>query len=183
MGRVHIHLISLVAMLGAAQAQMSVSTFGATDARLCYEQAAEAVVASTENCDEALRETGMTKRDRMATLVNRGIILNRTGRYDDALADFGAALDRDSTLAEAYLNRGNTYFLMRRFDDAIADYETSLDNNLGKAHVAWYNIGLAYEAKKDAVKAREAFRTSLSIAPDFAPAQAKLGPPAAPSPD
>ncbi len=177
----HICLISLAGVTGAAHAQMSVSTFGATDARLCYEQAAEATVASTDDCDKALREAGLTKRDRIATLVNRGIILNRAGRFDEALADFGKALDSDAGLAEAYLNRGNTYFLMRRYDEAIVDYERSLDNGLGKSHVAWYNIGLAHEAKKDAVKAREAYRTSLSIAPDFGPAQKKLQPSVSPA--
>lgn len=158
-----------------AFAQMAVSTFGATDARLCYEAAADEHDTSVETCDDALRDSAMTVRDRLATLVNRGIILNRAGRYQEALDDFGAALDRDGNLAEAYLNRGNTYYLIRQYDDAIDDYEAALDAGLSKSHVAWYNIGLAQEAKKDPVKAKEAYRMALEINPYFGPAQSKLG--------
>ena len=156
-------------------AQMAVSTFGATDARLCYEAAADEFDTSVETCDDALREGAMTVKDRLATRVNRGIILNRAGRYQEALDDFGAALDRDGSLAEAYLNRGNTYFLIRQYDDAINDYEAALDAGLTKSHVAWYNIGLAQEAKKDPVKAKEAYRMALEINPYFGPALTKLG--------
>lgn len=157
-----------------AAAQMSISTFGATDAVLCFENAGDQFATNTDDCDEALKSQAMSARDTMATYVNRGIILNRAGKLDEALADFDWALSRDETLAEAYLNRGNTYYLMRRYDEALGDYETSLKHDLTKAHVAWYNIGLAYEAKKDAVKANDAYRTALEINPDFGPAQKKL---------
>lgn len=159
----------------ASLAQVSVSTFGATDAHLCYQTAADQFSSDTDACDAALKGAGMTARDRMATYVNRGIILNRAGRLDEALADFNKALDRDNSLAEAYLNRGNTYFLMRRYDDAILDYETSLRSELKKVDVAWYNIGLAHEAKRDAVKAKEAYRMALEFNPYFGPALKKLG--------
>jgi tetratricopeptide (TPR) repeat protein len=164
-----------------AAAQMSVSTFGATDAALCYENAADANAVNTDDCDQALKAGALTVRDMTATYVNRGVILNRAGRLDEALADFDKALAKDEDLAEAFLNRGNTYYLMRRYDEALDDYQTSLKHGLTKSHVAWYNIGLAYEAKKDAVKAKDAYRTALAINPDFGPAQKKLGP--QPQPD
>ncbi len=160
---------------GAALAQMAVSTFGATDAQLCYQAAADSFDSNTDDCDEALKGGALTARDRIATYVNRGIILNREGRLDEALADFNKALGTDAELAEAFLNRGNTYYLMRRYDEAIEDYNTSLRYDLGKSHVAWYNIGLAQEAKKDDVKAKEAYRMALEINPEFGPAQKKLG--------
>lgn len=159
----------------AASAQMAVSTFGATDAQLCYQAAVDQFASDTEDCDQALKDGAMTMRDRMATYVNRGIILNRAGRLDEALDDFDKALDRDDGLAEAYLNRGNTYFLMRQYDDAISDYEAALRYDLKKADIAWYNIGLAHEAKRDDVKAKEAYRTALEINPDFGPALRKIG--------
>lgn len=159
----------------ALNAQMAVSTFGATDAQLCYEDARDDMSSNADHCDEALKTAGMTERDRIATYVNRGLILNRAGRLNEALADFDEALSRDDGTAEAYLNRGNTYYLMRRYDEAIEDYRASLDYDLAKAHVAWYNIGLAYEAQNDPAKARSAYQTSLELNPDFGPAQAKLG--------
>ncbi len=173
--------LSLSLLSEAALAQMSVSTFGSTDAQLCYQAAADSFASDTDDCDEALQNGTLTTRVKTATYVNRGIILNREGRLDEALADFDRALEKDAELAEAFLNRGNTYFLMRQYDDAIADYETSLRHGLGKSHIAWYNIGLAYEAKRDEVKAKEAYNAALEINPDFGPAQKKLGRSAPPS--
>lgn len=167
-------LLALLAPVSAS-AQMSVSTFGATDARLCYEAALDNFERSADICDKALKMPGLTIRDRTATQVNRGIVLNRAGRLDEALADFNKAIESNGELAEAFLNRGNTYYLMRRYDEAIADYEASLTHDLQKSHVAWYNIGLAQEAKRDDVKARSAYQTALEINPEFGPAQKKLG--------
>jgi tetratricopeptide (TPR) repeat protein len=169
-------LTVLISAPTAASAQMAVTTFGATDAQRCYEDARDDFSRDASACDAALRSQAMTERDRVATYVNRGVVLNRAGSLDDALGDFNRAIAENEDLAEAFLNRGNTYFLMRRYDEAIADYEAALGRDLEKAHVAWYNIGLAREAKNDAVGARDAYRTALEINPDFGPAQKKLGP-------
>ncbi len=167
--------LAALAMIGPAAAQMSISTFGATDAQGCFEDAQSQTTISADRCDAALRGTPLTKRDRLATLVNRGIIHNRAGRLDAALADFNAALEGDAALGEAFLNRGNAQFLLRKFDLAIADYEKSLESGLSKPWIAWYNIGLAREALKDARGARTAYERALEINPDFGLAKRKLG--------
>jgi len=159
----------------SAMAQMAVSTFGANDAQLCYQAAADDFASDTADCDKALQGGALTARDRIATRVNRGIIYNREGKLDAALEDFNKAIEKNGELAEAFLNRGNTFYLMRRYDEAIEDYRTSLQFNLKQSHVAWYNIGLALEAKKDDVQAKEAYRTALEINPEFGPARKKLG--------
>lgn len=168
-------MIAAMAAVSPAGAQMSVSTFGATDAQGCYEDAQSETAISASRCDDALRGEALTKRDRIATLVNRGIIQNRAGRLDEALADFNAALEQDPALGEAWLNRGNAQFLLGNYDLAIADYEKSLDTDLSKPWVAWYNIGLAREALKDARGARTAFERALDVNPDFGLAKEKLG--------
>ncbi|MDZ7628905.1 MAG: tetratricopeptide repeat protein [Parvularculaceae bacterium] len=170
---------SMVAV--SASAQMAITTFGATDAQACYEDARNDRETSTDKCDAALVGQALTKRDRLATYVNRGIINNRAGKLTDALADFNTALDGDAGLGEAWLNRGNTRFLGGQYDLAVNDYEKSLDNNLSKPWVAWYNIGLAREAQKDARAARTAYERALEINPDFGPAKDKLGLSATPS--
>lgn len=174
-----VQLFAIAAILAPSQglAQMAVTTFGATDAELCFKAALDNFSTDTTDCDEALKRDGMTARDRTATFVNRGVLLNRAGRLEEALKDFDTALAADSDAAEAYLNRGNSYFMMRRYDEALADYRMSLDKGLSKSHIAWYNIGLVYEFKKDELKAKEAYRTALEIAPGFGPAQKKLGRP------
>lgn len=159
----------------AAAAQMSVTTFGATDAQRCFERATSETSVDVSSCDTAIDSRAMNRRDRIATYVNRGVIYNRAGKVGLAYKDFNAALAEDPGLAEAFLNRGNSYYLLERYREAIADYERALGNNLAEPWVAWYNIGLAYEGLNDPVKARSAFRTSIELRPDFGPALAKLG--------
>ncbi len=159
----------------SAQAQMAVTTFGATDAQACYDDALNERAKSVDHCDAALRGEAMTRRDRLATLVNRGVIYNRDSKLTQALADFNAALREDAALGEAYLNRGNTRFLAGQFDRAIADYEKSLEADVSEPWVAWYNIGLSREAKLDTRGARTAYERSLELMPGFYPAEKKLG--------
>lgn len=102
------------------------------------------------------------------------MIYNRAGALDAAIADFNAALDIDDDLAEAFLNRGNSYFLMSRFDDALADYHRALELDVSKPWAAWYNIGLVYAAKKQPDKAREAYEKALEINPNFMLARDKV---------
>lgn len=164
---------SVLGFSGAA-AQMAVTTFGATDAASCYDNAANDLSRETDPCDQALARGGLTRADRLKTLVNRGIIHNRNGDLKAAVDDFNAALDIDAGVGEAYLNRGNSYYLSGQYDAALADYEAALANDVNKPWAAWYNIGLAYEAKKDKQKAREAYEKALELNPSFTPAQLKL---------
>lgn len=165
--------VAAVAIGGAASAQLAVSTVGSSDAASCYRDASGGYSTDADDCDRALGGS-QSDRDRIATLVNRGVIYNRAGRYDDAIRDFDAALARDSVTPEAWLNRGNSWLLQNKPDASIADYQKALDNGLAEPHVAWHNIGLAYYSKADLVKARRAFRKALEIAPGFQDSEDKL---------
>jgi tetratricopeptide (TPR) repeat protein len=46
--------------------------------------------------------------------------------YDQAVADFNAALRIDPGLAVAYNNRGTAYYYKQMYDRAIADYNAAL---------------------------------------------------------
>jgi tetratricopeptide (TPR) repeat protein len=171
-----IGVVAAISVLGVsrAAAQMAVTTFGATDAASCYENASDDFSRETDPCDQALASGGLTRADRLKTLVNRGIIHNRNGDLQAAVDDFNAALEIDASVGEAYLNRGNSYYLSGQYDSALADYDSALANNVNKPWAAWYNIGLAYEAKKDKQKAREAYEKALELNPSFSPARVKL---------
>jgi len=125
-------------------------------------------------CNQALKDPTLSKSDRAATLVNRGIIYNRTGRFDDAIADFNAALDIDAGLGEAYLNRGNSRFFQKRMDDAKADYDKAIELKSRDLHAASFNRGLVYEVLQDLTSAGADFEEALRIKPDFVAAKAKL---------
>ncbi len=156
-----------------ANALEMVTTFGASDATLCYQNASSQYNTDTAPCDAALKKM-ITARDKKATLVNRGIIHRRNGDLQLALDDFNAALDIDPNLAEAYLNRGTVYYLAGQQDRAIADYQKSLDIGTARPWAAWYNMGLAYEEKNDKARAREAYAKAVESNRSFAPAKEKL---------
>lgn len=163
-----------LACAAPAAAQMSVTTIGATDAVTCFENARDDFSRDSSPCDMALKDVAISRTDRKKTLVNRGVIYNRSGDLGAAIDDFNEALKMDGKIGEAYLNRGNSYYLMSRYDEALSDYERSLDLDVTKPWAAWYNIGLVYEAKKQPDKARKAYEEALSANPDFTQAQQKL---------
>lgn len=167
-------MISALCLAAPSRAQMAITTFGATDASLCYDNAANDFSRDFDPCDAALSQAGITPADRYKTLVNRGIIKNRTGDIDSAMDDFNAALDIKSDIGEAYLNRGNSHYLRGRYADALADYKAAISYEVSKPWAAWYNIGLAHEALKDTEQARAAYLKALEINPGFSAAQVKL---------
>jgi tetratricopeptide (TPR) repeat protein len=127
-----------------------------------------------DSCNRALDGVHLSRRDRAATFVNRGILQSRLGEYQDALNDYNEALEIDAVLPQAWNGKGNLYFLAERFDEALAAYERSLELNLPEREVAYYNLGLAYEQLGDRAMAESSYNTALEIAPDWAPAREKL---------
>jgi tetratricopeptide (TPR) repeat protein len=140
----------LAAALAAAPlpAFAAVTVIGNTSARLCYE-AAEARSAdrgSLALCDEALAKDDLSHHDRVATLVNRGILKLRLGRLDEAVIDFDAAIGRDPEEAEAYLNKGMA--VLRQPDGwsrAMALFDTALQKRTRRPAVAYFGRGVANE--------------------------------------
>jgi tetratricopeptide (TPR) repeat protein len=163
---------------GTAQAQSNTSSisFGSSDARLCFEAAefAAVTVGTLGDCNDALKSRELSKRDRIATLINRGIILNHNRDYTAAFADFEKALGLDSKIAAAYVNRGNSYFSTQRYNSAIEDYTKALQMESQDPYIAHFNRGLAHEAKKDVKLAFEDFIRVNELRPGWAPAENRL---------
>ncbi|MEO1240674.1 MAG: tetratricopeptide repeat protein [Pseudomonadota bacterium] len=157
-----------------AHAQLSVTTIGATDAAACYRAANDQLSSDTDACDRALRDQQTTRGDRLKTLINRGIIHNRNNAVQAAIDDFNAALEIDDASAEAYLNRGNSWFRAGRYEDALTDYKRALALEVSKPWAAWYNIGLVHDARGDSDSAQQAYETALTLNPNFSLAQQKL---------
>ncbi|MGF1456280.1 MAG: tetratricopeptide repeat protein [Alphaproteobacteria bacterium] len=159
-----------------AAAQGPVTVFGSSDARICYQEArfGLAVFTGLEACDTALNDTTLSRPDRIATLVNRGILYNRAKRYDQAIASFDAALALDEASGEAFLNRGNSYFFQRKFPAALADYDQAIALDTRDLHAAHFNRGLVLEATERFEEALAAYRKSIELRPDFLPAVARV---------
>ncbi len=177
MGAVYALGLALLAVVAApaAFAQQTSVVFGNTDAQTCYQEArfGVGVSAGLGACDKALRDTLLSRTDRIATLVNRGILLNRAKRYQDAIGDFNTAITLEPRSGEAFLNRGNSHFFLRDFDAALVDYERAIELGTRDLHAAHFNRGLVLEVMARPEEALEAYRRSLEVRPDFLPAAAR----------
>lgn len=159
-----------------AQRDSSIISFGNTDAEFCYNAAemAGVLAGSLDHCDAALKDRTLFKKDRIATLVNRGILFNHRGDYTAAIADFEAALALDPEVSAAYVNRGNAYFSTEQFDLAIDDYSTSLQMNPRNPYIAHYNRGLANEAMQETKLAFADFVRVTELRPGWEPALTRV---------
>jgi tetratricopeptide (TPR) repeat protein len=169
-------LVLIIALFTAwtaqAQSDASVVTFGNTDAQLCYNAAQVANISSgtLDHCNAALKHRALSRQDRIATLVNRGIVFNHRKDFTAAFADFEAALALDPDTSAAYVNRGNTHFSLKQFDLAIDDYSTSLRMDPRDPYIAHYNRGLANEARREAQLAFADFVRVTELRPGWEPA-------------
>src|SRR5207247_261078 len=70
--------------------------------------------------------------------VERGILLYKTGRYDNALYDFNVALKLVPNEYKALFYRGCTYMSYRKFKEAVADFKRCLHHEQGNAEACYY---------------------------------------------
>ena len=81
------------------------------------------------------------------------------GRLGEALEDYTAAINLNSTYAHIYINRGNVRAKLHFYEEAIEDYSTALtlDPNYTEAYhnrgLAKLKLGKKQEALEDIEKA------------------------------
>ena len=150
---------------------------GSTSARLCYE-AAESLLQPSQRalatCNEAFDEPGISRRDVVATFVNRGILKLRRGATEAAIADFDAALEMDPRQPEAYLNKGAA--LMQRNDPqgALPLFSVALEYDTDRPAIAHFGRAIANEDLGNLPAAYADYRRASELAPDWAQARTEL---------
>ncbi len=107
--------------LTAANASAAVFVIGSAAAESCYESATHQRYTrdDLETCSLALSDEPLTRRDRAATLVNRGIIHLHRGANEQALADFDAAIAMQPEMAEGHTNRAAALLETRDYRGAL----------------------------------------------------------------
>src|SRR5262249_31024639 len=94
-----------------------------------------------------------------------GVVLDRMGRADAALAEFNAAVALDQNFVGAHNNIGRLLAERGRTAEAIAEFERVL--KIDPSHVqAHYNLGALYGDSGDFVKSAEQFALARAAAPD-----------------
>lgn len=163
--------IVVLAAAAAAPSQAAVTVFGGGLARACYEAVEYSRVTSAralQICDTALEQEQLTKRDRAATITNRGILHMREGRHERALSDYQKSIRLMPELLESKVNLGAALFALGRYEEAlVALNEGVATDSMDARAIGYYNRALCHERLGDVQTAYEDFRRALSARPDF----------------
>jgi Tfp pilus assembly protein PilF/4-amino-4-deoxy-L-arabinose transferase-like glycosyltransferase len=95
-------------------------------------------------------------------------------QYQQALLEYQKAIANDPDYADAYNNKGETYYLMGNYQAAIGPFEKTIELNPGDPK-GYNNLGACYEAQGMLAKACEYYQEALRIAPDHIVARCNLG--------
>lgn len=125
------------------------------------------------NCNAALADK-IGEQDRTATLINRGIILAAAGEVNAALNDYNAALERDPSVTNTYINRGSALLRTGRFEEARADFDRAITMGTNQPTLAYFNRGMANEKLGALTAAYRDYKKAQSLSPDFKPASIEL---------
>lgn len=114
--------------------------------RHCFQAAKTGLdpLAGLGHCNMALNNP-LIIEDRVATFVNRGVILHRLNRIESAMNDFNLALRINPEQADAWLNRGVAELSMQQYNVALADIQKGIDFGPSEPAVAYFNRAIAYE--------------------------------------
>ncbi|MBV8882190.1 MAG: tetratricopeptide repeat protein, partial [Planctomycetaceae bacterium] len=110
--------------------------------------------------------------DYVQAFVERGILLYKTKRYENALFDFNKALQLDASQSKATYFRGLTYLACKRPKEALADLRTCIGQ--GNAEASYY-CALALTDLKDLTGALQYLDKAIARKPDHAKSLALRG--------
>jgi len=122
--------------------------------------------ASRRICSQAL-DRKLTTAERAGVHVNRGIISAATERYDQAIADYGKALQLQPDLAEAYANRGNAYQALGDLAAAMDDLNRALDIGPQQPQRVYFSRAVVHEQMGEITKAYHDYKKAAELAPDW----------------
>jgi tetratricopeptide (TPR) repeat protein len=170
-------LFAAAALIAATPALGAVTVVGNSSARGCYEAAESRTVAGPEtirSCDMALQDV-LSSEDRVATLVNRGILKARAGNLNEAIADYDEALSRDPNQAEAYLNKGFALLNVPEAErQAKPMFDTALEKKTRRPELAYYGRAVAHELTGEVRAAYRDYRQASALNPKWRQPKADL---------
>jgi tetratricopeptide (TPR) repeat protein len=166
--------ISLLLAGAAAPAQASILVVGGNMARSCYLAAESGNLRNDalETCNRALTDEPLTREDRVATFVNRGIIYFLQAAVPQATADFDRALALDPAEPDAWLNKAVMLVQFRRSAEALPMVEKAIALKTRRPAVAYYIRALIYEDRGNLRAAYNDFQRARTLEPKW-PAPAR----------
>jgi tetratricopeptide (TPR) repeat protein len=162
--------LAAAAVLGAgvASAPAQAITFSVGSlASACYSASLSYNVkpVDLDACTRSLDQEALSYQDRVATLVNRGIVRMNLNDRQGADRDFDAALAMDQNEPEAWLNKGLLRLREDKASEAMPLIQHSIDAHTIRPALALYARGVANEQ----LGRLQAAYADLSQARDLAP--------------
>ena len=163
--------IVVLAVAFAAPSQAAVTVLGGGLARACYEAVEYSRVTSAralQICDTALEQEQLTRRDRAATITNRGILHMREGRHEKALSDYQKSIRMMPELLESKVNLGAALYALGRYEEALVALNEGIGtDSIDARAIGYYNRALCHERLGNVQTAYEDFRRALNARTDF----------------
>ena len=141
-------------------------------AKHCADAAAVAISdrnvtdADLAKCTKAVELAGF-KDDRAAAFSNRSALNFQRANYNAAIEDSTAALNLDSGLVEALVNRGASYLKLHRPSDAEANFSRALTLAPAYAAKIHFNRAMAREDMGDRNGAYADYARAAQLAPQW----------------
>lgn len=127
-----------------------------------------------EAIDMLTRALRLSLGDLAEILLYRGMAYAYLEAYDRAMQDFGAALDRNPYLADAYNERGSLFNLLEQPERAILDLDAAI--RIEPAHyAAYYNRAIAHEKLGHFSEAEADLSATIELNPGIAAAYETRG--------
>lgn len=165
------------AALAATPAASGTMSIGDSYARSCYEAARSEsrANASVQTCTTALGMSLNMPFDRVATLVNRGILRFYRNELPLALADYDTALAERPEHPEALLNKGVVLLRVAgREPEAMTLFNRAIAAGTNKPELAYLGRGVAHELAGNVRAAYADYRQAAAIQPGWRPAVREL---------
>jgi tetratricopeptide (TPR) repeat protein len=121
--------------------------------------------AQWERAADAYRRVTALAPDHAAAWNNRGLLLHRMGRYDEARRHYDTALAADPSCAEAAYNLGSLHDDLGELPQAVVWYRRALEiqPDYGDAH---FNLASALERRGEGATARRHWTRYVELDPD-----------------
>jgi tetratricopeptide (TPR) repeat protein len=135
----------------------------------------DAQADATADFTAALQIRALPRDEREQALLQRGFLLDSTGRLGDAVGDYSAVIAmKGAASATALNNRANIYRRQNRMTEAQRDYRAALAMTGSRPQYSWYGLGQIAEAKGDSEGARRFYAQAVSADPGYVLASERL---------
>jgi len=101
-------------------------------------------------------------------------LLQDLGKYEEAITEYNALLNKDKTFTQANYNLGAIYLNIKKNYSKALEYFTKVIEQNDQMADAYFARGYCYELLKDKAKAKEDYKKCLSIDPNFTEATVGL---------